>query len=272
MDSLEMKSQRAFADGTLNASTRDHKGYLAIDRPDRKNAINYRMWREIPLALDWLCGHADMRCIVLHGEGDRDFSAGADIGEFESVRQNPDTAHDYEFANASAFRAVRLCPVPVVAMIRGICFGGAFGLAAAADIRLASNDALFCVPAGRLGLAYPADAMVDIVEAVGPQISRSLLFTGRKLTAKEALSVGLLLSACHATDLREHTERFTDQICANAPLSNRASKAAIRAVLSASTEDKLLALELSEATFSSADYDEGRKAFSEKREPRFSGV
>ena len=142
-----MRSQRVFADGALEATTLDHKGYLTINRPDRKNAINHRMWREIPLAIDWLCGHADLRCIVFQGGGDSDFSAGADIAEFDTVRNDPATARDYEQANATAFRAVRLCPVPVIAAIRGVCFGGAFGLAAAADLRIASHDSRFSVPA-----------------------------------------------------------------------------------------------------------------------------
>ena len=266
-----MKSQRVFADGTLNATTQDHKGFLEINRPDRRNAIDHRMWREIPLTLDWLCGHADLRCIVLHGAGERDFSAGADISEFDTVRDDPVTARDYEASNATAFRAVRFCPVPVIAMIRGVCFGGAFGLAAAADMRLASHDTVFGVPAGRLGLAYPVDAMADIVEAIGPQSARMLLYTGRRMTAKEALSAGLLLTACHASDLQTEMERLADDVCANAPLSNRASKAAIRAALSTGSEDRMTAFELAETTFASADYAEGRKAFAEKRSPRFSG-
>lgn len=267
-----MKSQRTFADDALKASTLDTKGYLAIDRPDRKNALNQRMWREIPLALDWLCGHADIRCIVLQGAGDHDFSAGADITEFETVRQDPDTARDYEFSNAAAFRAIRICPIPVIAMIQGICFGGAFGLAAAADIRLASHDAVFSVPAGRLGLAYPVDAVDDIVQAAGPQLAKTLLFTGRRMTAKEALSAGFVLSACHASDLQAHTESFADELCGNAPLSNRASKAAIYAALTGNPEDRLRALELAESTFTSSDYSEGRAAFAEKRTPRFTGT
>lgn len=267
-----MRSQRVFADGTLEAKTFDHKGYLTINRPDRKNAINHRMWREIPLAIDWLCGHADLRCIVLQGGGDRDFSAGADIAEFDTVRNEPASARDYEQANAAAFRAVRLCPVPVIAVIRGVCFGGAFGLAAAADLRIASHDSRFSIPAGRLGLAYPVDAMRDIVEAVGPQTARLLLYTARQIGAKEALSSGFLLAASHNADLTVQAEQLATEICGNAPMSNRASKAAIGAVVSAAAADTLRAFDLADATFVSADYEEGRKAFSEKRKPVFTGA
>ncbi len=267
-----MRSQRAFADGAIDATTLDHKGYLTIEAADRKNAINYRMWREIPLAVDWLCGHADLRCIVLRGGGEQDFSAGADITEFDTLRGDPVTARDYEHANAAAFRSIRLCPVPVIAMIRGVCFGGAFGLAAAADLRIASHDSQFSVPAGRLGLAYPVEAMADIVEALGQSMARMMLYTARQINAKEALATGLLLAVFHASDLADEAERLADEICGNAPLSNRASKAAIRATLTGGTAERLQAHELAEATFSSADYREGRQAFGEKRQPVFSGA
>ncbi len=266
-----MKSQHSFAQNTLLATTEDHRGTLSFNRPESKNAISFRMWREIPLALDWLCGQGDIRCIVLHGEGGHDFSAGADITEFDDLRQTEDTAQEYELSNTSAFRAVRLCPIPIVAMINGVCFGGAFGLAAAADMRIASNEAMFAVPAGRLGLAYPVDAMSDIVEALGPQQARALLYTGKRMAAREALAANFLLSVCSRADLAKVTGALVDQICSNAPMSNRASKAAIRSTLSGKKEDRLLADDLARSTFSSADYDEGRRAFREKRTPEFGG-
>ncbi|WP_136656957.1 enoyl-CoA hydratase-related protein [Nitratireductor sp. XY-223] len=266
-----MKSRHSFADGSLNAATDGHAGFLSFNRPQRKNAISFDMWREIPPALDWLCAQGDIRCIVMHGEGGTDFSAGADISEFDRVRQDSGTAQDYELSNATAFRAVRECPVPVVAMISGVCFGGAFGLAAAADLRIASNDAIFSVPAGRLGLAYPVDAMSDIVEALGPQMARVLLYTGRRITARDAHSAGLILTVCGVADLRDTTLELVERICANAPLSNRASKASIRAALTSREEDRSLAEKIAQSTFTSADYEEGRRAFREKRRPEFTG-
>ena len=266
-----MKSRRIFAQDGLIAATDGNRGFLSINRPDRKNAISFEMWREIPDALDWLVRLGDIRCVVLQGEGHTDFSAGADITEFDQVRQDPETAQQYELSNSTAFSAVRRCPVPVVAAIKGICFGGAFGLAAAADIRIASNEAVFSVPAGRLGLAYPVDAMSDIVEALGPQNARALLYTGRRMNAREAQAAGFLYTVCGLADLDATVIELTDQILANAPLSNRASKASIRASLSGKGEDRSHADEIARLTFVSADYDEGRKAFREKRAPVFVG-
>ncbi|MCY6380392.1 enoyl-CoA hydratase-related protein [Hoeflea prorocentri] len=266
-----MKSRHTFAAETLIASTDGTAGFLTLNRPERKNAITFDMWRTIPQALEWLCAQGDIRCVILEGEGGMDFSAGADITEFDQLREERSAAEDYEKSNADGFRAVRHCPVPVIAMINGVCFGGAFGLAAAADMRIASNDAIFAVPAGRLGLAYPVDAMSDIVEAVGPQTARALLYTGRRFNARQAHSAGLLLSVCGLADLKAVTMDLVEQICTNAPLSNRASKASIRAVLSGSTDDRTLAENIAQSTFASLDYQEGRKAFQEKRPPVFSG-
>lgn len=266
-----MIARHTFADDGLIATTNENKGFLSINRPDRKNAINFEMWRELPRALDWLCQQGDIRCIILHGQGQTDFSAGADITEFDTVRGDPDTAQHYEQSNSDAFRAVRLCPVPVVAMIRGICFGGAFGLAAAADLRVASNESMFSVPAGRLGLAYPVDAMSDIVEALGPQMARVMLFTAKRLSAREAQSAGFLHAICGLADLEGTVAELTDGICTNAPLTNRAAKASIRAALTGTADDRHLAEELAQSTFLSADYEEGRTAFREKRKPVFVG-
>ncbi|MEX3009387.1 enoyl-CoA hydratase-related protein [Hoeflea sp. TYP-13] len=266
-----MKSRHTFAQNGLIAATDGNRGYLSINRPERKNAISFEMWRDIPVALNWLCEQGDIRCIIMHGEGGTDFSAGADISEFDEVRQDASTAQGYELSNSSAFQAVRLCPIPVVAMINGVCFGGAFGLAAATDMRIASNEALFAVPAGRLGLAYPVDAMSDIVEALGPQPARALLYTGRRMNAREAQSAGFLYSVCGIADLNTAVHELADQICANAPLSNRASKLSIRAALTGRNEDLLRAEEVAQSTFRSADYAEGRRAFREKRSPSFAG-
>ncbi len=138
---------------------------LVINRPARKNALDAAMWASLPALLAKAAASA--RVLILSGAGGN-FCAGADISEFATVRKDAESARTYEAVNSAAFRALRETPIPVIAAIDGICYGGGFGLAAACDIRLATPDARFSVPAARLGLAYPQDAMADIVAACGP--------------------------------------------------------------------------------------------------------
>lgn len=254
--------------GFLKTDRRDGVVTLTIDRPARKNAMTQGMWREMAALFRGLAGDASVRVVVLRGAGG-DFCAGADIGEFETVRGNAQSARRYEAENSAAFAAIRDCPVPTVAAIGGICFGGGFGIAAGCDIRIASADALFSVPAAKLGLAYPVDAMADIVHAVGPQVAKYMTYCAARLDARAALDAGFLLEIVENGGLFARADELAATITANAPLSIRASKASIRAVLSADPADAAHASTLGDATFESADYAEGRAAFREKRPARF---
>jgi enoyl-CoA hydratase/carnithine racemase len=246
-----------------------HVVSLQMARPDKKNALTESMWLDLALIFETLGRANDVRAIVLSGTGGN-FCAGADIAEFDTARRGPRAA-TYEAANSRAFRAVRDCPVPTIAAIDGICFGGGFGLAAACDLRIASPGALFSVPAARLGLAYPVDAMADIVHALGPQLSRYMTFSAGRLDTPTALTLGFLLEVTDQPPAIDRAREVAETIAANAPLSVRASKAAIAAVLTNDPADIARAGELGSATFASGDYEEGRIAFREKRKPSFTG-
>ncbi len=246
-----------------------HVVSLEIARPEKKNALTEAMWLDLAGMLEALGRDADVRVVVLSGAGGN-FCAGADIAEFDTARRGARAAI-YEEANSRAFRAVRDCPLPTIAAVDGICFGGGFGLAAACDLRIASPGALFSVPAARLGLAYPVDAMADIVHALGPQLSRYMTFSAGRLDAATALALGFLLEMSDEPPAIDRALEIARAIADNAPLSVRASKAAIRAVLTGDPGDICKAGELGAATFASADYEEGRLAFAEKRTPSFTG-
>ena len=265
-----MRIQDAMENQTLIASRQDGVVTLAFNRPQKKNAITYAMWRELATQVVELGANPTTRVIVICGRG-HDFSAGADIAEFASLRSGGSEARAYEAANSVAFAAIRNAPVPVIAAIRGICFGGGFGIAAACDLRLATADAQFAVPAARLGLAYPHDAMSDIVEALGPQTARYLAFTAGRIDAAAALEAGFLLETVEPEAFDERVRELSQSIARNAPLSIRASKASIRAALSRVPDDIERARQLGDATFDSRDYAEGRQAFVEKRRPVFQG-
>jgi enoyl-CoA hydratase/carnithine racemase len=255
----------------LTATIDDHMGEIVLDRPARKNAVTLAMWLHMADLIAELASRSDVRVIVLRGAGN-DFSAGADIAEFDTERRDATSARNYEAANSRAFAAIRNAEVPVIAAIRGICFGGGFGLAAAADLRLATPDARFAVPAARLGLAYPSDAMADITNSVGPQMARYLTLTGATIGAEQALACGFLLEVVDAEHFDARVDEIAGMIATNAPLSIKASRLAIGAALSGEAHLAEYAKQAGDATFDSSDYAEGRAAFREKRKPVFSGM
>src|SRR4051812_39859392 len=147
----------------LVASVRGPVATLAIDNPAKRNALDLAMWKAVPELLRSLEAEPEVRVIVIRGAGHAAFASGADIAEFETVRATADGARAYEAANEAAFAAVSACRRPVIAMIRGFCLGGGLGLAMACDMRIAANDAVFGIPAARLGLGYPPRAMAQLV-------------------------------------------------------------------------------------------------------------
>lgn len=261
--------QPATENEALIASAADGVAVLTINRPAKKNAINHAMWLEIARRISAFSSDAAVRVVVLRGAG-ADFSAGADIAEFATLRDG-EKAETYEAANSAAFAALRNARVPVIAAIRGLCLGGGFGLAAAADLRIAADDAVFAVPAARLGLAYPQDAMQDIVFSAGPQMARHLAFSGERIDARRALAAGFLLDVVAEEEFEARVASLAATIAANAPFSVRASKLSIRAVLSGDATGIEAARKAGAATFASADYAEGRAAFRERRKPEFRG-
>lgn len=265
-----MEFQAVADDPSLAFRVRDGVATIMIDRPARKNALTQVMWERLATTTTGLADRDDVRVIVLRGTGS-DFCAGADIAEFETVRGAPATARIYEAANAAAFAAFRTARVPTIAAIRGICFGGGFGLAAACDLRIATPDSLFAVPAARLGLAYPVDAMGDIVAALGSQRARHLLFTAARLSAADALEMGFLLEIVEDAHFSDRIDSLARSIAANAPLTIRASKLAIRAVVDGEPATAQAAARLGATTFESSDYAEGRAAFAARRAPVFRG-
>lgn len=247
-------------------------GWLVIDNPTRKNAVTLAMWRDIPRAVEELCDDEAVRVIVVRGAGEETFIAGADITEFASTRADSGSARIYEEANAAAFDALRQSPKPTVAMIRGFCLGGGLGIAVACDMRVAEAGSRFSIPAARLGVGYPPNAIRDVVKLIGPQRAKDLFFTARRVAAEEALRIGLIDRLTIAGGLETELAALLSAIAENAPLTQIAAKAAIDAISGdPEAADWKTIQRLSDACFDSGDFAEGRSAFLEKRTPRFKG-
>ena len=167
-------------------------GWLILNRPERRNALNRDMWAAIPRAIAGLELRPETRVIVVRGAGEEAFASGADITEFAESRQDATAATTYEALNGAAFAAIRAASKPVVAMIHGFCFGGGLALALACDLRIASDKAVFSLPPARLGLAYPLDGLADLLAAVPLATAKEMIFTARRMAAADALTAGLV--------------------------------------------------------------------------------
>ena len=261
-----------FADGRMLAEKADGIGWLTFNNPERRNAMSMEMWEGVDRILADFEADDSVRAIVLRGAGDRAFVSGADISQFERNRADADAAARYAAATEAGRRRLAGAEKPTIAMIRGFCLGGGLGIAMTCDLRFAQEGSEFGIPAARLGIAYNFDNLRSLVQLVGPARAKDILFSGRRLPAQEAYSIGLVDRVLPAEELEAHTRAYVGRIAVNAPLSIRASKLTINQVLMDRAErDPELIAALGKACFDSRDYEEGRTAFMEKRRPVFQG-
>ena len=245
---------------------------VTINRPKMRNAVSLAMWTAIGEETQALAKDDSVRAIVFRGAGTDAFASGADISEFKENRKDTETALHYNKQTEIAYRSIRNCPKPTVAMIFGYCMGGAMALAMACDLRFAAEGSKFGIPAARLSIIYGLDPVHQLVDLVGPAYAKDILYSARTVEADEALRIGFIQRLVPAAQLEAHTLDYLGKVASNAPLSIRGTKAQVRAIFEGITDQHRSHLaELGLETFNSQDYKEGTTAFLEKRAPRFQG-
>jgi enoyl-CoA hydratase len=256
--------------GCIYHEVHQNAAWITISNPSKRNALSINMMDQLGELLDHLKHDPTVRVVVLRGEGDKAFAAGADITEFETARGDDDVQRAHDRAVTRLFAGLSDLGVPLIAMIGGHCIGAGLAVALAADIRIANDSSSFAIPAARLGIGYPTPLTRVLATTVGPGAAADILFTGRRLSASEALSIDLINRVVSSSELEPTVRSLATSIGENAPLSIRAAKASIRAT----TRPELVAQaeQMVAACGTSDDMREGSRAFVEKRVPRFRGI
>ena len=259
-------------EGRLVVEKKAAVGWIVFDQPAKRNAINGAMWRGIAPAMKQLDADPEVRCVAFRGAGSGAFSAGADISEFETIRAQRASVSQYDGLLDQVLHAIQDSPKPSLAMIHGYCMGGGLEVALACDLRYCGASAQFGIPAAKLGLAYNIEGHKRLLETVGHARAREIMFLGRRYSADEALDMGLVHAVVADAELGGSVERIIKTLCENAPLAIANTKTIIEEFVKAKGSPNAARMRAAiERCAKSEDYQEGRRAFMEKRKPRFEG-
>ena len=244
---------------------------VTLNRPERRNALSLAVWHALRDVATRLMGDHAVRLVILRGAGDAAFSAGSDVTEFPTARLGAEAARHYNEIYEPALEAWSLLPQPVIARVRGFCLGAATELALTADFRFAAQDAVFGIPAVKLGIGISVSDARRLIDVVGVGRARALLLTGERLTAERAAQIGLVDEVLPADRLDAHIQAFALELLANAPHSMTWVKRVVAHAAAHPGEPAVPFDSLGTQVFDSRDSAEGVAAFIERRRPSFTG-
>jgi enoyl-CoA hydratase len=250
-----------------------HVGYMIFNNPERRNAVSLDMWEAAGRIMEDFARDDAIRVVVITGAGGKAFVSGADISRFEKERSDEQAQARYNALVSKANDAIYAFPKPTIAMIHGYCLGGGLGLAVCCDLRIASEDSRFGIPAAKLGVGYGFTGIKRLADLVGPSFTKEIFFTARQFDAAEALAMGLINRAMPADKLEAYVKEYADTISNNAPLTvNSVKFIANQTAVDPDKRELARCADLVKGCFASKDFIEGRRAFMEKRKPAFTGT
>ena len=254
-------------------TTRYHRdgaiAHVLFDRPQARNAMTWDMYQRLHDTCEEVDADDSVRVLVLKGAGGKAFVAGTDIGQFTEFKDGEDGLRYERDGDKRTGRIARVTK-PVIAQVQGYCVGGGFGIAAGADLRIATPDARFGAPIARtLGNCLSMNAYARYVDLLGPSRFKELIFTARLMPAEEALAAGFVHEIVAPEAIEARVRALAETVAAHAPITLRVTKEAVRRIQEARTVPN--GDDLISATYGSADFHEGVRAFLEKRPPRWTG-
>jgi enoyl-CoA hydratase len=251
----------------------DGVGHVVFNNPEKRNAVSLDMWQAVEAALERFAADDEIRVVVLSGAGGKAFVSGADISKFEDERASEESVATYNAATGRMYARLNDFSKPTIAKITGVCVGGGTALAICCDLRICGESSRFGIPAAKLGLGYGFAGLERLVNVVGPAFAKEMFFTARLFSAAEAYHMGLVNRVVPDDQVDGYVADYARTITGNAPLTVGSVKAIVAEVLKdPETRDLTKCEELVRACFASRDYVEGRRAFLEKRPPRFIGA
>lgn len=258
--------------GTLRIEHTDSVARIIIDRPNDLNTITPTLLAELATAIDTLDADSDVRCVLLTGEGDRAFSAGADLSALAAGDMTAIDGVELARTGQQTFGRLEACDTPVVAAIDGFCLGGGMELAAAADLRLATAESTFGQPEHDLGLLPGWGGTQRLPNLIGESRAKEIIFTGDRYTASEMADYGFLARVVDdAAEFESAAMELAEQLAAGPPIAQKYTKRALRA----GRDDTDAGLEIEAHAFghllATDDFSEGVTAFSNNEEPEFIG-
>ena len=246
--------------------------WLILNQPEKRNALSLDMSLRGLEFVEQFAADDTARVLIVRGAGDTAFNAGADISEFEAKRNNADAAAEYSTISTKMYYAIDNVEKPTIAMIHGYCMGGGVALAASCDLRFCSDDAVFAIPAARLGIGYRVDFTRRITDLIGPACMKEMLYSARRYDAEEAAGLRLVNRVIPKAELENYVSEFAETIAENAPLSVRATKVVVNELMKdPSVRDLDRCQAVIAACSDSDDFKNARRAFMEKRKPVFIG-
>jgi enoyl-CoA hydratase/carnithine racemase len=254
----------------IRSETRDGVATVTLNRPNVHNAMNETMRRELVDVFDTIATSDDVRCVIVTGAGERAFSAGADIREF--VESGSPTRFREARRRLDFRQAMDRCWQPIIAAIRGHCFGGGLEMALACDIRIASEDSRLGLTEVDLAIIPGGGGTQRLPRLIGRGKALELILTAARIPASEALAMGIVERVVPPDRLHTEAQALARSIADKAPVALRYAKEAVVKGLELSLADGLrLEGDLSTLLRTTDDRLEGARAFLEKRKPKWTG-